>query len=219
MSELIKAEFKKLKEMSLKEKLDYIWEYYHYHIIIIAVVLAITFSLLNSLVFNPMKQIYLGIAFYGPYVVEESLDEMDVTLTDYLVDNKEDYKVYISDFYLDESNPNYLSVAIQKFYAMCSAQEIDIFIALKDQFIQIANQDFLLDLSKVEGVDFPVDEMLHTHMEDDPDTMYPFGIPLKDSEFLKSLGFNTDDLYLGVVANTKRSEESAGAISYIVSGN
>lgn len=218
MSEKVNAEISKLKEMNLKEKLEYIWAYYNYHIIISGVILAMILSLLNSLVFNPQKKTYLGVAFYGPFVSDEAIDEMDFAMTDYLVENKEDFKVYINDFYLDESNPNYLSVAIQKFYAMCSAQEIDIVISLKDQFIQIANQDFYLDLSKMEGVDFPVDAMLYTHMEEDPDTMYPFGIPLEDSVLLKNLGFNTDDLYLGVIANTKRAEESVEAISYILYG-
>lgn len=218
MLEKLKAELNKLKGMTFKEKLDYIWEYYRIQIIIAVCVIALILSILNAFIFNPQKSIHTGMAFYGPFISQEILDNIELTMTTDLVSENENSKVYVTNFVMDEADMSYSYISVQKFVAMCSAQEIDIVISPKDQFIQNANRDYFVDLSTVEGIGFPLDEMLYTNMEDDPDTLYPFGIPLKGSAFLKEMGLITDNLYLGIFISTPRLEESIEAVNYILSG-
>jgi len=219
----INEELGKLKGMTGKEKADYIWEYYHIHFFVILFILLFVWAVLDATVIHPTKPTYLGLGIYGPYVETGTLTEIEQDLTVLMMTDEEmaESSVYVTNFFMGDEQDYYARANRDKFVAMCSAQELDVIVSPKEQFIEFARNDYLVDLSLVDGIDYPTEDMLYSAVEGDsenPGTEYPFGIPLAGTKFLDRgyLASNMQELYIGVIINTKRPEQAIEAIGLVI---
>jgi len=91
-------EKKKLKDMTFKEKIDYIWTYYKLQIIIIAVVVIFIGSIINGIL-NPPTPYYSGVAFYELYLGDNFDENFERILTERLIEDPSLEKIYIHNFF------------------------------------------------------------------------------------------------------------------------
>ncbi|MDR1687154.1 MAG: hypothetical protein LBS21_00900 [Clostridiales bacterium] len=216
--ESIKEERAKLAEMNFKEKVDYIWEYYKYHIIITVVSVLFIYMLIDALVLNPQKNVHVGVAIYGPYIFEETTNELTSYLTGNMQADWETSAVVITNFFVSEDDLQITNAMVQKFIAMLSVQEIDIFIGNELQFTQNARQGFFLDLSTAEGLNITPQEIKSfdfQESEDSPVVSFPCAIAL-NSDYFKTLTPNGEQLYLGIIVNSKRLPQTIEAVNLLL---
>jgi len=219
MKEALKAEFDKLKPMTAKEKAEYIWEYYRLHIIIFAVIALFTYSVLDAAVFNPPKDVFLGLAVYGPFVEQETADAIQLDLQNALLPEELEgsAKVYVTDFFLDNMPSDFVTANTEKFFAMCTARELDIIIAPAEHFTLLAENEYLFDLSDLNGIDYNVSDMFFCARQDGgADSARPVGIALENAPFLNRPYLNETDFFLGVIINTPRIDAAVSAVNYIL---
>ena len=144
-----RTELEKLREMSFKDKLEYIWEYYKYFIIGFVIAAAIIGSLLYSIVLNPNPEPALFISWNAGFVTDEQVDDLKEYLEIHLVDERENEEVVISMFFFDENLPETIMMGHQRMAAMIAAGVIDIFVLEEDLMELYAHNGFLLPLESI----------------------------------------------------------------------
>jgi len=147
--EKMRLEIVKLREMSFKEKLEYIWEYYKYHIIGLIVAILIIVSVLNAWVFNPSPDSALFIAWSSGFATEEQFDIMTDLLRERIVDEDVNEEVIISQFFFYSDDPSINMGTIQRTAAMIAAGMIDLFIVDTDQMEEFAQVGYLRPLEDI----------------------------------------------------------------------
>jgi len=158
LKDKIQAERNKLREMTFKKKLEYIWDYYKFPIIGFFVVLIFIGSLLNIRYFNPPPGTALFVAWSAGFATEEQLDDLKNILGERIIDEAENEEVSISLFLESEVNPAFSSANAQRLVAMVAAGEIDVFITDKQ----------LLEEFSENGILMPLDHMLAEIKERNP---------------------------------------------------
>jgi len=213
----------KLKELPFGKKLEFIWDYYKYYIIVSAVVLVIIGALLNTWVFNPPSKPILYVSWNSGFVTHEQITELSDRLTELLVDKELNEEVSIS---LHISDPNDIATVaadVQRTFAMVAVGAIDVFIANED----------LLRAHNISGFLRPMEEMLEEikaknpveyeliienakYMIFDPHedggSMQIMGINIGRSPLFSKLGVTPQDLFFSVAITSGHTENVLKAL-------
>ena len=205
------AEKKKLKDMTLKEKIEYIWEYYKLHITAAVIVVFIAASVINN-VMNPPVPSYAGITFYEVYISDEDNDAIKQVLTEALIENRDEYEIYMHHM-VSGGDPQAEMAIVQKLMAMIMVNEIDIIIAERDVFASFAYEEFLADLNRF-GVVFPKELVMESQTAENPELM-PYGVSLSGSPLFNALGITQwMDLYVGVAGNVDKPDHAVNILKF-----
>lgn len=223
----MKDELKKLSEMNFQEKREYIWEYYKFHIIITGFLLFFVGSLINSWFINPPKKEYLYFAWMGSYVSETQQRALADALTAELADDPAREEVLISTFFSSD-DVSYNAAVYNRLLVMISAGQLDAFIMEGSLLTDLINMGYLTTLDGlvdelVALKDAPLREKLtpmiiSAAFRDDPESETEnrmMAINLKDCPLLVSQDIYSEDLYLGVVVNTKKVDIIARALQFM----
>lgn len=134
----------KFQELTRKEKIEHIWEYYKFHIIATAVGVFFVIQLL-VLIFGPKPPKPLAnVVIMGRYIHDdEKIDEFTNQIEN-IIDGGEIGKVELNMFPVDWSQSSQLTMAMeQKLMLMMQAKEIDVLIVEKEKFdAYTANNDY-----------------------------------------------------------------------------
>jgi len=128
VKEKIRMEIDKLREMTFKEKIEYIWEYYKYHIIGLAIFVFVLVSLLNFWVFNPNPDEALFISWNAGFATDEQIDDLTSFLEERLIDEDVNEKVVIAQYFYNSDDPTVFMANVQRTVAMIAAGVIDLFV-------------------------------------------------------------------------------------------
>lgn len=143
-----KKQTSKMKGRPLKEKIAYIWEYYHIAILIAAGAIFIIVSLIRAFVNS--KDYALSVVMVNS--IAEALEltpEWTEDLTGILDFDQKEYEVYIDasiEVGGDTVTASQEYASVQKFAALLSSQSIDILTADTPLFEQYSQNEYLLDL-------------------------------------------------------------------------
>lgn len=139
---------KKFKDLNKKEKLDYIIEYYKFHIIGGMIAMLVVFSGLNHYIFNPPKQVILDITITAPYMNQVGLEALQAELKDY-VEAKVDKKTGQIDLltFADQQDPQVHMAMTAKLVGKASVGEMDILILNEEHLKYFQDNHILQDLS------------------------------------------------------------------------
>ena len=209
-----------LKKLPFKQKLGYFKDYYLMKVIVVIIIFAMIFSVLNSAVFNRSECI-LAICFLNNSMVTQS-DELSASLEDYIgPENDNDY-VGTEYFYLD--NPQ----SSMAFATRIAAQAVDIIICSYDDFLEQSESGMLFRLdeflpadmydalsdrileNKVASLDFEGNVTSYTEP-------FPFGIDLSDNKTYTDYGGREAHPVLAVAASAKNQENILRAITFFFS--
>ncbi|MCL2285724.1 MAG: hypothetical protein FWC32_05090 [Firmicutes bacterium] len=217
----------KLREMSFKDKRQYIWEYYKIHIIAFALIAFLVGSLINTWFINPPLRDYLYIAWFGAVVPSDMLNSIGDALAA-TVDNPEREQVTVMSYAIT-NNPSFDSGMQQRLIAMLQTGSIDLFFTPVHGVTEIAESGFSRPVHEVMGyltavcaalyqqvseqlvtITFELDENIYT------DAM---AISLADTPLFDYLDIDASNIYLVVVANTQNFDRIANALEVIFQWN
>ena len=200
-------EWEKIKNMNWKERIEHIWLYYKVHMIILLAILCFIGLIVQSIE-NRKYETMLNVTIINSGI--QDMDGLEADFKAYLGD-EEKYHEYVvdSNYYLtgnDSSDYNY----VIKLTTMVGAQEIDVFIATKEQFEKYDEMDAFV----------PMDELLT------PEQIEYFGddvsetcLHFTESEKLEEFGLLPgNDYYLCVFVYTEHLDYAKEFINYAFGG-
>lgn len=145
----IREQHQKMKDMSLKGKLEYFWYYYKIHTfaVIAGIILAGTF--IYQLATNKDSAFYSVLISSDTYVTDQQT--WDVDFAEYAGIDTDKYSVIFDTSFIFTSNnfTDYTMSSMEKLVAMASAGMIDTVIADTATFEKLARSEFYLDLETV----------------------------------------------------------------------
>jgi ABC-type molybdate transport system substrate-binding protein len=207
------SEKEKLKDMSLRGRLVYLWEYYRIHALAILLVIGFAVYIIYSIV-TPKVETELYAAIINNTISDEIWEQYQTDVSDYLkLDPKRQDVILNRGFYLN-GETEYAMNMQTALMAYVSAGDVDLLIAPESQFQQYTNNGFndkLYDDLPTDLYSELTDCLYVTSTEDDPEES-AYGIYLTDTKLFSEYADNTEPYILGIIVN---SDQKENAIEFI----
>ena len=221
--EKVRLEIVKLREMSFKEKLEHIWEYYKFYLLGLVIFLVVIGSLINAWLINPQPKTALFLSWNAGFILYEQLDELSEALTKRLVDEKENEVVSTTQMLTSTGDPTINMASQQRMIAMVAAGEIDVFILDSTMLVEYASNGLIVPiesmLAEIRASDREVydrieEKIVYTRIEVEEGQIEEaiMGVNVKDSPLLTSFDFYEQDLIFCLCATSKRLENVKAAL-------
>lgn len=217
LREETKLELKKLKEMSWKDRIWYIWEYYKFHMLGLFMAF-LALSTVGTVLYNQTFTTRLAIA-----VVNDqkggSLSPIEPELREALGCTKKDLVELNEGLHVDfegGSSSQYDYASLAKLSALTASQSLDVLIGDQSAIFQYAAASAYEPLTQLLTNDMY--ERLKDYILMAPDetgTPQPVALSLKSTEFTAKTGIDMDPPYLAVMASSPRKEAALQMISYL----
>jgi len=185
-------ELEKFKELTLRQKIGYIRDYYTVHIIAVIIAVSAVGWTLNHYIFNPPPRTFVSISFYGQFVPDEFRMMVAENLTNSLVETGENYAVIIENFFIS-GEPQFDMAMSQRMVALVTARELDVIIIAPGSEEQFIETGFARDLREFVPA---IDKTTNLPM-----SYFPIF-----EEFSRQFGWSFDGWTLIVMSNSERYE-------------
>ena len=200
----------KLKEMTMKKRFSYFWDYYRYHVIGACLILVLMGTVIREVA--NQSTILLNVVISEMINERTDVTELEQQLTQLVkseAEENETIRIYAYPFNNIESSFSDLTqVYLEKFVAQVAISELDVFILEENDFSYFYEQGLFkpLDelLQEVEGMDSS------DYLLADEDHVY--AIRLDGNKLLEDKGIETKNKVVTVLSNSLRQEESADLI-------
>ena len=200
----------KLKEMTMKKRCSYFWDYYRYHVIGACLILVLMGTVIREVA--NQSTILLNVVISEMINERTDVTELEQQLTQLVkseAEENETIRIYTYPFNnIESSSSDLTQVYLEKFVAQVAISELDVFILEENDFSYFYEQGLFkpLDelLQEVEGIDSS-DYLL---AEDD----HVYAIRLEGNKLLEAKGIETKNKGVTVLSNSLRQEESADLI-------
>ena len=200
----------KLKEMTMKQRFSYFWDYYRYHVIGAFLILVLMGTVIQEVA--NQSTILLNVVISEMINERTDVTELEQQLTQLVkseAEENETIRIYTYPFNnIESSSSDLTQVYLEKFVAQVAISELDVFILEENDFSYFYEQGLFkpLDelLQEVEGIDSS-DYLL---AEDD----HVYAIRLEGNKLLEAKGIETKNKVVTVLSNSLRQEESADLI-------
>jgi len=197
----------KLKIMTVKQRISYIWYYYKIHILSILVlfllIISFTYSQLNN------QDVYFNITYVGNPINADELSRVDNSLNKVILNGNTKKIINLNSIFIDDSSNNSNSQFTQKLMVQIAAREIDMAIVNKQFFEANFSSDIFLNLETLEGFSsLPISNKDVIKKEDSNGTLGTYGIAVKDLNLLNDINFSSNDNILVVISNSERLDRS-----------
>ncbi|MGN9120327.1 hypothetical protein [Turicibacter bilis] len=200
----------KLKEMTMKKRCSYFWDYYRYHVIGACLILVLMGTVIREVA--NQSTILLNVVISEMINERTDVTELEQQLTQLVkseAEENETIRIYTYPFNnIESSSSDLTQVYLEKFVAQVAISELDVFILEENNFSYFYEQGLFkpLDelLQEVEGIDSS-DYLL---AEDD----HVYAIRLEGNKLLEAKGIETKNKVVTVLSNSLRQEESADLI-------
>ena len=200
----------KLKEMTMKKRCSYFWDYYRYHVIGACLILVLMGTVIREVA--NQSTILLNVVISEMINERTDVTDLEQQLTQLVkseAEENETIRIYTYPFNnIESSSSDLTQVYLEKFVAQVAISELDVFILEENDFSYFYEQGLFkpLDelLQEVEGMDSS-DYLL---AEDD----HVYAIRLEGNKLLEAKGIETKNKVVTVLSNSLRQEESADLI-------
>lgn len=213
-----RSELEKLKAMTWKDRVWYIWNYYKVHMALVVVAVLILQVVITSLYHSTFDTV-----LYAMIINSYSEEEVDLSIL------QEDFAVYqnlgkkelvtaeaIYVTYGDQASElSYATLA--KISALVFSQDLDIMIGDKATIDHFASLGGYLDLEKSLSPDLLAmvqDRLIYTAGEDGAEHAY--AVEISGTAFAADTHLGQDPPLLGIVSNTVRREHTDALLRYIL---
>ena len=236
-------EKRKIAEMkSFKDKKDYIWEYYKFHIIGVIIAIFACYSLIDHYIINPPDKSALGIVLTTGTTIN-SLDEFTADANK-MLKIEEGYKVTVTHIpFLDAQQGEYSQSLQQKLFLMLTAGEVDLLLGYDETLQGYAPHAFFQDLTPILSDEkyaafkddfvyglLPVSVIGKENLDPNEEPVFfdnineqiecrnrIVGVRVKNTEFLKKYDFPANDVaVLGIASTSKNTEKAIEMLDYIL---
>ena len=200
----------KLKEMTMKKRCSYFWDYYRYHVIGACLILVLMGTVIREVA--NQSTILLNVVISEMINERTDVTELEQQLTQLVkseAEENETIRIYTYPFNnIESSSSDLTQVYLEKFVAQVAISELDVFILEENDFSYFYEQGLFKPLAEllqeVEGIDSS-DYLL---AEDD----HVYAIRLEGNKLLEAKGIETKNKVVTVLSNSLRQEESADLI-------
>lgn len=203
------TEKEKLKDMSFREKLSYLWEYYKIHALVTIGIIAIISYIIHSIVTpNVVTQFYA--AFIDSSVDADVLENYRTDFSDYLqLDPKTESIDFNTSFYFG-SDAQYAMNMKQALVTYVAAQEVDVIIAPESQFADYAYYGYFDKVSDQLPTDIYSNLTDYFYMSEVEGSsgQNAYGIYLTETELFKPYTDASDPYVLGIITNSKHKDNT-----------
>lgn len=231
---------KHLKHLHGKQKIQYIWDYYKLPIVICLIFLYIIGYMVYGHISRKETLLYTGIVNVS--TGKQLTGKLSSGFINYTNASRKDLKLYTG-LYLtdapDDPNHEYTYASRIKIVASIDDEKLDVVIMNKEAFDAFSQngylsnmEELLLDMDSGNFTDLKPYLVTNTViLEDNADDMlldeslsyeavteeYPAGLLISQKGLFKEAGFE-DDVYLGVIKNSPRTDMAAEYINYLYFG-
>jgi hypothetical protein len=222
----VRLEIAKLRKMSLKDKLEYIWEYYKLLLFGIVAALLIIGNLVNSFIINPQPQIALFIEWSAGFASYEQLDSLSEVLAEHLVDESEN-EVVTSILFVDSpDNPHVQVAMVSRRMAMVGAGELDVAVQNEGQLRETAQLGMVKPMDTILAeirLRYPMiygklGESLvyavYDPLEDGGEERI-MGVDITGNHLLEELGFRDSELIFSVFTTSGRLDNIVDTLVFL----
>ena len=200
----------KLKEMTMKKRCSYFWDYYRYHVIGACLILVLMGTVIREVA--NQSTILLNVVISEMINERTDVTELEQQLTQLVkseAEENETIRIYTYPFNnIESSSSDLTQVYLEKFVAQVAISELDVFILEENDFSYFYEQGLFkpLDelLQEVEGMDSS------DYLIADEDHVY--ANRLDGNKLLEDKGIETKNKVVTVLSNSLRQEESADLI-------
>ena len=233
-------ELEKLKTLHGPQKIRYIWDYYKLPIVVLCILLYILGYSLYGHFTHKEKILYT--ALVNVSASDSLTEQLSTGFLDSLdQDTSKTTMQLYTGLYLtdDETNPyhEYTYASRMKILASIDGKQLDVVLMNKEAFDAFSQNGYLCDLEELlssEDVDLynrlkphlvtntVILEDNSTDLQLDPSITYqavteehPFGLDLSQTSMISDAGFS-DIVYLGIIANSPRTEEAIDYDRYLL---
>lgn len=220
-----------------KEKLQYIFDYYKLPIVITLILLYIIISILYGLFTHKEPILYLGLVNVNPS--QTLTTQLTEDYLKYSKQTSEELQLYTGLYLTNDPNNPYLEYTYasqMKIIASVENQAFDIIFMNKEAFDAFSQSGYLCDLEQLfknhslslynklqpyltDNVIILEDNAIEVSLDNSisyqaKTEIHPYGLDLSQKGLLSFVDFN-DTIYLGVIENSPRKQESLDYIQYI----
>lgn len=204
------------KALSGKAKVQYVWDYYRWPIIITVITAAVLGSLIHHFV-TYQEPLLNVIMINNPSALNTTEDGFIEFLTDAGYEYEEDSILLVSDLNFPEDGQgadynNYMALS-----TMIAAGGQDLFFGTGTVFLNYADVGALADLSDIlspELLEKYADQLIYS-TNDGAVEAYPCAVELTDHEWLKKYNYY-DTCYFGVFASAQNPQLAAQFADFLL---
>lgn len=212
----IATEREKLKEMSTKDKIWYIWEYYKFHIIFTVIGLFVLFQV-GATIYSSSYNTLLHCIYLNSYNGDINFQPLEEGFGAYIGKDSKDLIVGESAFIaLDDEATEYSYASMAKITAMVSAKELDVLIG------DTASTDHYSEFGAFCDLEVTLPEDLLTALSDrlyyatdESGTRKAVAIDISNTDFADASLLSQDMPLLGIISNSQHTPCSLELIRYI----
>lgn len=219
MQDEIRKQHEKLKNQPLSKRLDYFWEYYKIHTILVVITALVLGGIFHAMLTH--KQTVLSVAYINafPNVAD------DVFMEDFNrflgIDEKKQETLLDSSYYINESYDSpYAATYEQKFSAIAMSGRLDAVVSDEAYFERYSNEGFFQDLSLIltpEELASYSDRLYYCDLpNDDQVEPVPVGIEVTDAAKIQSTASYPNAVaYFGIVTGSKFTDNGIAFLHYL----
>ena len=212
----MQTEKEKLKDMPLRKKFSYLWEYYKLPGVVILAAISLT-AYIIYLIITPNVYTKFNATILDSTVNIDAVAKYGQDFSEYLKLDPKTEIVVLNDALNSSFGLDYASNIQQTVSTYIAAQEIDVIIAPVTEFEGYAYSEYFAKLSDELPTDVYselTDYFYITNVEGDPDKN-AYGIYLTDSDLFKNATYEDEPYVLGIVANYQNKENTIEFIKYL----
>lgn len=211
------SEREKLKNMSGKDKVWYIWEYYKFPIFGVILAIALIWTVAGS-VYRSSFETVLHCMYLNNQAEELNTAPLDEGFAAYLDLGKKQMIITESTYITYGDNVSEFTYAsMAKISALIAAKDLDIIICDQENFEHYASMGGALDLEEV----LPAQLLAYAtsrleYASNENEQSHAYGINLSDTEFAAQSNLTQDPPILLIVSNSTRTETAVALLDYIL---
>ena len=220
-------------ELTARQKVQYIWDYYKLPIFAMIFILFFTVSLLHH--YHDKKEVLVHLGAVNILTGETLTQELTEGFVSYCGADPSSCEVlYYTGLYLttDEASEYYAyNYASQiKILSAIDSEQLDMVLMNQEAFDAFAQNGYLMDLSALEGLPAAINQVVNKEIvEDNAKELvydssaayhstireYPMGIDTASFPCFAKAQFS-EPVYLGIIANTPRSDAVKKYLEYLL---
>lgn len=207
------------KKMSTEKKLEYVWDYYRFHIAGILILAIVIISTVYH--FTTLKESVMDVVFvngYCPYEEPLGLDEF-FTSQGFNADTQEINIITSLNFTLTEDDYYAEPHSFQTLIGMFTLGEMDVFAAPRQIYSQLATSDYIADLRSVFSEEelSAYEDILIYAVNDNTGEEFPCGFNVSTNRWLlENAYYLEENCYIGIPSTFNDPQISKEFLLYIL---
>ncbi|MCC8067244.1 MAG: hypothetical protein LIO94_09125 [Clostridiales bacterium] len=206
----LREEMRKLRSLSWKDRLVYVWDYYKLQMVIVIAVIAVI-NIAVTIYKNSQIDTLISIYMVNCNSYDVDADELTSDFTDYIggIGQKEEIELDTTIILDDEDTSNYGMAYQMKFSAVISGQMADVILMDADKYEEYAGWGYFEDLRDVlseEQLEKWEDRLIC--LENSEGDSVPCALDLTDAAVVEKSGLYSDTVYGGIVYGSEHLELS-----------